>query len=130
MIEKKFAIKSDDDPLMKGHSFDHTVKISHCKSGGILTTAEGHPRTPWTKKYHPIQSGCYVCICSQSIDGSSGSQRGYYYGSIIYSIGFEECWNFDGCLTSNPEICFLVGLRGGCDRQILQVSTSSSEANS
>ena len=42
---------------------DHTVKISACASGHLLRTLEGHPRTPWTCKYHPfrediVASGC------------------------------------------------------------------------
>ncbi|KAG7351546.1 WD40 repeat-containing protein [Nitzschia inconspicua] len=42
---------------------DHTVKITHCASGILLQTLHGHPRTPWTVKYHPqydhiLASGC------------------------------------------------------------------------
>jgi len=42
---------------------DHTVKITACASGHLLQTLEGHPRTPWTCKYHPqmeeiVASGC------------------------------------------------------------------------
>jgi activator-of-BECN1-regulated-autophagy protein 1 len=42
---------------------DHTVKISDCNSGHLLATLDGHPRTPWTCKYHPtdakiVASGC------------------------------------------------------------------------
>lgn len=42
---------------------DHTVKITDVNSGFVLQTLEGHPRTPWTVKYHPIDdhivaSGC------------------------------------------------------------------------
>ena len=42
---------------------DHTVKISSCNTGLLLQSLEGHPRTPWTVKYHPtdpkiIASGC------------------------------------------------------------------------
>lgn len=42
---------------------DHTVKISDCYSGHSLQTLTGHPRTPWTCKYHPLKpeivaSGC------------------------------------------------------------------------
>mmetsp|Transcript_2305 Transcript_2305/g.3346 ORF Transcript_2305/g.3346 Transcript_2305/m.3346 type:complete len:621 (-) Transcript_2305:205-2067(-) len=42
---------------------DHTVKITCCQTGRLLATLEGHPRTPWTVKYHPsdpemLASGC------------------------------------------------------------------------
>jgi activating molecule in BECN1-regulated autophagy protein 1 len=42
---------------------DHTVKITQCASGILLKTLHGHPRTPWTVKYHPklhhiLASGC------------------------------------------------------------------------
>jgi activator-of-BECN1-regulated-autophagy protein 1 len=42
---------------------DHTVKITHCSDGRLLKELVGHPRTPWTVKYHPtnddiVASGC------------------------------------------------------------------------
>ncbi|KAL7543307.1 hypothetical protein ACHAWF_007361 [Thalassiosira exigua] len=42
---------------------DHTVKITCCHTGALLRSLEGHPRTPWTVKYHPtnpriVASGC------------------------------------------------------------------------
>lgn len=42
---------------------DHTVKISCCNTGALIRSLEGHPRTPWTVKYHPtrpniVASGC------------------------------------------------------------------------
>jgi activator-of-BECN1-regulated-autophagy protein 1 len=42
---------------------DHTIKITDCSSGVLLQTLEGHPRTPWTVKFHPtnphvVASGC------------------------------------------------------------------------
>jgi activator-of-BECN1-regulated-autophagy protein 1 len=45
---------------------DHTVKITSCNTGNLLRTLEGHPRTPWTVKYHPtnthiLASGCLGC---------------------------------------------------------------------
>eukprot|EP00980_Cylindrotheca_fusiformis_P014008 scaffold3658_cov75-Cylindrotheca_fusiformis.AAC.1 len=42
---------------------DHTVKISDCYSGRLLQTLQGHPRTPWTCKYHPINSNIVASGC-------------------------------------------------------------------
>lgn len=45
---------------------DHTVKITCCHTGALIRSLEGHPRTPWTVKYHPtksniVASGCLGC---------------------------------------------------------------------
>ena len=45
---------------------DHTVKITCAHTGKLLRQLEGHPRTPWTVKYHPtnyrlVASGCLGC---------------------------------------------------------------------
>jgi activator-of-BECN1-regulated-autophagy protein 1 len=42
---------------------DHTVKVFDFGSGQQIRNFSGHPRTPWTLKYHPtdpniIASGC------------------------------------------------------------------------
>ena len=42
---------------------DHTVKISCCNSGLLLQSLEGHPRTPWTVKYHPTNSDVVASGC-------------------------------------------------------------------
>ena len=54
---------SPDSATMASTHGDHTVKITCCSSGRLLQTLEGHPRTPWTVKYHPknpniVASGC------------------------------------------------------------------------
>jgi len=54
---------SPDSHTMASTHGDHTVKITCCSSGHLLQTLEGHPRTPWTVKYHPtdpalLASGC------------------------------------------------------------------------
>ena len=45
---------------------DHTVKITCAHTGKLLRELDGHPRTPWTVKYHPtnyriVASGCLGC---------------------------------------------------------------------
>lgn len=42
---------------------DHTVKISCCNTGALIRSLEGHPRTPWTVKYHPTQSNIVASGC-------------------------------------------------------------------
>lgn len=54
---------SPDAKTMASTHGDHTVKITSTCSGHLLQTLDGHPRTPWTVKYHPtdpqiLASGC------------------------------------------------------------------------
>jgi activator-of-BECN1-regulated-autophagy protein 1 len=54
---------SPDAQTMASTHGDHTVKITCCHTGRCRQTLEGHPRTPWTVKYHPrhahiVASGC------------------------------------------------------------------------
>ena len=56
------SFSPDGRTLASTHG-DHTVKITCVHSGKLLRTLEGHPRTPWTVKYHPsnsriVASGC------------------------------------------------------------------------
>ena len=42
---------------------DHKIYISQVKTGKVIQTLEGHPRTPWCLAFHPtlkdvIASGC------------------------------------------------------------------------
>jgi hypothetical protein len=57
---------SPDSKTMASTHGDHTVKITSSFTGTLLQTLEGHPRTPWTVKFHPIHanivaSGCLGC---------------------------------------------------------------------
>lgn len=56
------AFSPDGQSMASTHG-DHTVKITCCTTGRLLQSLEGHPRTPWTVKYHPtdarvVASGC------------------------------------------------------------------------
>lgn len=42
---------------------DHTVKVSCCHTGALIRSLEGHPRTPWTVKYHPTKSNIVASGC-------------------------------------------------------------------
>jgi len=54
---------SPDSHTMASTHGDHTVKITCCSSGILLQTLEGHPRTPWTVKYHPADSTILASGC-------------------------------------------------------------------
>ena len=56
------AFSADSQTMASTHG-DHTVKISSCLTGRLLESLDGHPRTPWTVKFHPhhshiVASGC------------------------------------------------------------------------
>jgi hypothetical protein len=46
------AFSPDGKTLASTHG-DHSVKITDYHSGKVLRNLIGHPRTPWTVKYHP-----------------------------------------------------------------------------
>jgi activator-of-BECN1-regulated-autophagy protein 1 len=54
---------SPDATTMASTHGDHTVKITCCNSGLLLQSLEGHPRTPWTVKYHPTRSEILASGC-------------------------------------------------------------------
>ncbi|CAM9881884.1 unnamed protein product, partial [Scytosiphon promiscuus] len=54
---------STDGKLFASTHGDHTVKITSFLRGRVVQTLRGHPRTPWTVKFHPrdskiVASGC------------------------------------------------------------------------
>jgi len=67
--ETEFAIStisiafSPDGRTVASTHGDHTVKISCCNTGALIRSLEGHPRTPWTVKYHPTQSNIVASGC-------------------------------------------------------------------
>lgn len=59
------AIAPDGKTVASTHG-DHTVKVFDYLLGHTLRQFQGHPRTPWTVKYHPtdpniLASGCLGC---------------------------------------------------------------------
>lgn len=56
------AFAPDTHTMASTHG-DHTVKITCTHSGHLVQTLEGHPRTPWTVKYHPIDSSLLASGC-------------------------------------------------------------------
>lgn len=56
------SFSPDGRTLASTHG-DHSVKITCAHTGKLIRTLDGHPRTPWTVKYHPtnnriVASGC------------------------------------------------------------------------
>lgn len=56
------AFSPDNRRFASTHG-DHTVKIVDFGTGSVVATLRGHPRTPWTVKFHPtepdvVASGC------------------------------------------------------------------------
>jgi len=54
---------SPDGRTMASTHGDHSVKITCCHTGSLVRELEGHPRTPWTVKYHPTKSNIVASGC-------------------------------------------------------------------
>ena len=54
---------SHDKTVMASTHGDHTIKITCAKTGRLLQTLVGHPRTPWTVKFHPKSSNILASGC-------------------------------------------------------------------
>ncbi|KAJ1404832.1 hypothetical protein B484DRAFT_424073 [Ochromonadaceae sp. CCMP2298] len=85
------AISCDGRTFATTHG-DHTVKVFTFLTGQEIRVFRGHPRTPWTIKYHPLKpnlvaSGCLgfqVRDLEVGAEGDVGGGRdwggGYVYG--------------------------------------------------
>ncbi|EFH41654.1 transducin family protein [Arabidopsis lyrata subsp. lyrata] len=58
------AFSSDGRTLASTHG-DHTVKIIDCETGNCLKVLNGHQRTPWVVRFHPLHS---EIVASGSLD--------------------------------------------------------------
>eukprot|EP00562_Extubocellulus_spinifer_P009010 CAMPEP_0178490166 /NCGR_PEP_ID=MMETSP0696-20121128/10752_1 /TAXON_ID=265572 /ORGANISM="Extubocellulus spinifer, Strain CCMP396" /LENGTH=646 /DNA_ID=CAMNT_0020117991 /DNA_START=27 /DNA_END=1962 /DNA_ORIENTATION=- len=56
------SFSPDGKTLASTHG-DHTVKITCCHTGKLIRNLDGHPRTPWTVKYHPTDSNIVASGC-------------------------------------------------------------------
>ena len=78
---------------------DHSVKVFRYPSGEQIACLDGHPRTPWTVRFHPkdssiLASGCLGCEC-RVWDVSQGECiRKHNFASSISCVSF----NPDGSL--------------------------------
>lgn len=93
------AFSTDGAALASTHG-DHTVKITCCHSGRLLKQLEGHPRTPWTVKFHPtnkyiVASGCLgfqVRIWNWNLD-SNNCLNFIRLSYAIISVAFHPAGN-------------------------------------
>ena len=137
---------------------DHTVKITCAHTGKLLRELEGHPRTPWTVKYHPtnyriVASGCLGCQVRvwdwnfqtekvrrerrESMERRFGGR--YHFGSGNEGNGSgssssrEPIWNVSrGGFTSSPRGVvdqYWKGGAGGDEQMTDCLNTSSSNAS-
>jgi WD40 repeat protein len=74
------AISKDGAYIATSHG-DHTVKVFNFKSAEIFRVLRGHPRTPWTVKFHPLDSNVIASGCL------GGEVR-------IWNIDLGVCTNF------------------------------------
>ncbi|KAG1654124.1 hypothetical protein FOA52_010056 [Chlamydomonas sp. UWO 241] len=56
---------SPDGKLLASTHGDHTVKVIDCFSGRCIKVLEGHTRTPWVVRFHPLDSDT---LASGSLD--------------------------------------------------------------
>ncbi|KAL7489784.1 hypothetical protein ACHAW6_015505 [Cyclotella cf. meneghiniana] len=100
------AFSADGRTLASTHG-DHTVKITCAHTGILIRTLEGHPRTPWTVKYHPtnhriVASGCLgfqVRVWdwnykTEAVRDKWRREREKRYGARYYYEG--DAWEGDG----------------------------------
>lgn len=138
---------------------DHTVKITCAHTGKLLRELEGHPRTPWTVKYHPtnyriVASGCLGCQVrvwdwnfqtekvrrerKENMERRFGGRYHFGSGNDGNSGGRssrEPLWNVSrGGFTSSPrgvvDQYWKGGAAGGGDEQMTDcLNTSSTNAS-
>lgn len=56
------AISMNGERFASTHG-DHTVKVFDFKTGKLIRVFVGHPRTPWTVKFHPIDPNIVASGC-------------------------------------------------------------------
>lgn len=113
------AISPDGTKVATTHG-DHTVKIFRHETGEQIKVFRGHPRTPWTVKFHPIisnfvASGCLGCEV-RVWDIAAGACRSIVrYDYSIISLAFQPhgpyiavasgpqlyMWDWDGMLETS-----------------------------
>jgi activator-of-BECN1-regulated-autophagy protein 1 len=56
------ALSPDGETIATSHG-DHTIKVFDFYTGKLRRIFYGHPRTPWTVKYHPSDSNLVASGC-------------------------------------------------------------------
>jgi WD40 repeat protein len=57
-----FSLSQNGETMASTHG-DHTVKVFEITSGNMIRCFRGHPRTPWTVKYNPMDSNIIASGC-------------------------------------------------------------------
>lgn len=92
------AISSDGSTFASSHG-DHTIKVFEFSSRKQIRNFQGHPRTPWTVRYHPSDSDILASGCLGfharvwSIKENRCIQSIFLSGSII-SLSFHPNGDF------------------------------------
>lgn len=73
---------------------DHTVKVFEYPSGDQIACLEGHPRTPWTVRFHPtnsdiIASGCLGNDCRIWNIAEQRCIRKHHFRASISCVSFS-----------------------------------------
>lgn len=73
---------------------DHTVKVFEYPSGDQIACLEGHPRTPWTVRFHPsnsdiIASGCLGNDCRIWNISEQRCIRKHHFRASISCVSFS-----------------------------------------
>jgi WD40 repeat protein len=87
---------------------DHTVKIFFFETNKLYRAFNGHPRTPWTVKYHPIDSNIVASGCLGYEVRIWDISRGIClntirYDSSIISLAFHPLGQFIA-ISSGPQL--------------------------
>jgi activator-of-BECN1-regulated-autophagy protein 1 len=88
---------------------DHSVKITCCNTGALIRNLVGHPRTPWTVKYHPTKPNLVASGCL----GFQVRVWDWNYGSTDNSNGSSNNSNTNTDNSVGDEFNYLSG-RGQC----------------
>lgn len=92
------AMSPDGSTFATTHG-DHTIKIFDYYTRKQIRMLEGHPRTPWTVKYHPtdpniVASGC-IGFNVKVWDISTGKVlNSIVYESTVFSLSFHPSGNY------------------------------------
>ena len=101
---------SHDGSMVATTHGDHTVKIFMYASSKLYKTFHGHPRTPWTVKFHPhnrsyVASGCLGFEVRVWHIESTQCINVHRYEHSIISVAFHPSGDFLG-VASGPQLHF------------------------
>jgi WD40 repeat protein len=80
------AVSPDGETIASTHG-DHTVKIFKISTLKLIRSFHGHPRTPWTVKYNPVDSNVVASGCL----GCDVRLWNIQQGICLNTIRYENC---------------------------------------